>query len=147
MLRNQIKLALRNFIKFKSYAIINLIGMGLALSIGILILVYILDEISFDKFHTKGDRVYKVVTTNPDGGGMETNAWPVARKLQDEFPEVEAAVYCRRAPASMMVNYEGNRYQHNIHYADNNFFNLFSFQFIEGDPGSALQSPYSIVIT
>ena len=68
--------------------------MSLGLAAGVLLLLFVLDELSFDKFHENRNRIYKVVTASPSGG-METNAWPVARKLESELPEVEAAVYTR----------------------------------------------------
>jgi putative ABC transport system permease protein len=120
--------------------------MSLGLAAGVMLMLFVVDELSFDNFHKKRDRIYKVVTASPDGG-METNAWPVARKLESEFPEVEAAVYTKRGPSSMMVNYEGNRYSHDFFYADENFFKLFTFKFTEGDPERALAIPFSIVIT
>ena len=146
MIRNHFKLAIRNFWRFKFHSFINLFGMSLGLAAGVLLLLFVLDELSFDKFHENRIRIYKVVTAS-SSGGMETNAWPVARKLESELPEVEAAVYTRRGPSSMMINYEGNRYSHELFYADNNFFKLFTFEFTEGDPGRALANPFSIVIT
>lgn len=89
-----IKLAFRNLIKFKTHSAINLIGLSLGLAFGSLILLYVIDEISFDTFHTKGDRIYKVVTSSPDGG-METNAHPIGYQLRTKYPEVESVLYTR----------------------------------------------------
>ena len=147
MFKNYLKLGVRNFLRFKFYSIINLIGMSLGLFIGILVLIYVLDELSFDKFHLNNNRIYKVVTSAVDGGGIETNAWPIARKLETEFPEIEIATYSKKMPSSMLLNYEGKRYEHNLHYADNNFMEIFSFNFIEGDKSTALDAPYSIVVS
>ena len=146
MIKNHLKLAARNFWKFKTYSLINLVGMSLGLAVGTLILLFVLDELSFDSFHLKGDRIYKVVTSASDGG-METNAWPVAHKLKTEFGEVESVVYTRKVPSRMMINHEGKRYAHNNYYASEDFFNIFSFRFLEGEGSSALRDPYSLVIT
>ena len=100
MLKNYIKIAFRNLLRFKAYSLINLFGLALGLTISILILLFVTDELTFDRFHTKANRLYKIVTANANGGGMETNAWPVAYKLVNEFPEVEAAVYTRAASSS-----------------------------------------------
>ncbi|MEM6524665.1 MAG: ABC transporter permease [Bacteroidota bacterium] len=147
MIKNYIKIAFRNLLRFKVYSLINLFGLALGLTISVLILLFVTDELAFDKFHTKGNRIYKIVTTNDQDGGMETNAWPVAYKLQNEFPEVELATYTRRAPSNMMVNHHGKRYRHSMFYADGNFLKMFSFDLLEGDPSTALEEPNSIVIT
>ena len=95
MLRNFFKVASRNLIKYKGHTAINLVGLSLGLTVGVLILLFVVDELTYDKFHTNGDRIYKIVTANAKGGGMETNAWPVAYKIKTDFPEVEAVVYTR----------------------------------------------------
>jgi putative ABC transport system permease protein len=147
MLKNYFKIAFRNLMRFKVYTLINLFGLSIGLSVAVLILLFVTDELGFDKFHQKGDRIYKIVTSNGGDGGMETNAWPVADKLVNEYPEVEAVVYTRKAPASLKVNYEGKRYAHNTYYAGSDFFNIFTFPLLEGNPQTALKDPYTLVIT
>jgi putative ABC transport system permease protein len=147
MTLSNIKIAFRTLLKSKTHSAINLIGLAMGLTIGGLIILYVSDEYSFDKFNEKGDRIFKVVTNNPDGGLMETNAWPVAYKLKTEYPEVEEMVYTRKAPQNFKVNYKDKKYEHTIHYAGDEFFKIFSFDFISGDPETALTAPYSIVIT
>lgn len=141
-----IKLAFRNLLKFKVHSTINLIGLSLGLAVGGLILLYVLDELSFDNFHTKGDRIYKVVTASPDGG-METNAHPIGYQLRKNYPEVEAVLYTRAASSSFKLNHKGKRYEHKVFYAGEEFFDIFSFPLKSGDPKTALKAPYSIVIT
>lgn len=147
MLKNYINIAFRNLKRFKVYTLINLFGLAMGLTVGILIILFVTDELAFDKFHTKGDRIYKVVTDNTEGGIMETNAWPIATILKNEYPEVEKVVYTRNAPSSMMVNFENKRYEHNLFYAGEDFFNIFTFDFMEGNPATALSAPFNIVIT
>ncbi len=147
MIRNYIKIALRNLWRFKIYSIINVAGLALGLTVSVLILLFVLDELSFDNFHDKKDRIYKIVTVNTEGGGMETNSWPVARILAEEYPEVESTTYTRRTGPSMMIFHENKRHEHEMFYADNEFFRIFSFDFIEGDPVEALAKPFTIVLT
>ena len=130
-IRKQILLAIRIFVQLKSYALINLLGLSFGLTVGILTLLYVTDELSFDQFHINKDNLYKVTTANADGSRMETNAWPVARKLEDENPEIIASTYSLVAPSNMLLKHENNRYAHNIHFADQNFLTMFSFGFIE----------------
>jgi putative ABC transport system permease protein len=152
MILHYFRIALRSLIKFKGYAAINLIGLALGLSAGILIMLYVLDELSFDKFHTKADRIYRVQTQfisnkSDDGlGSMETNAWPVGNVLRKDFPEVEAVLYTRNASV-LLLNFEGKKITQKLHYASPEFFEIFSFQLKKGNPQKALTEPYSIVIT
>ncbi len=141
-----IKIAFRNLLKFKVHSAINLVGLSLGLSIGGLILLYVLDELSFDNFHEKGDRIYKVVTGSPEGG-METNAHPIGFKLRTTYPEVESVLYTRLASPAFKVNHKSERYEHRVFYASEEFFHIFSFPLKSGDPSTALKDPYSIVIT
>lgn len=145
MLKNYIKIASRNLARFKVYSLINITGLVLGLTAGVLISVYVLDEIGYDDFHKNGDRIYKVVTKNLKGGHMETNAWPVAHLLEEKYPEVQSSLYTRES--SMMVFFEGKRYDHEIHYVGSEFFDFFTFPLLEGDPKTALVNPSSIVIT
>ncbi len=147
MLKNYITIAFRNLWRFKEYSLINIIGLALGLTIAILIMLFITDELSYDQFHEKKDRIFKVVTRNPDGMGMETNSWPVAKRLADNYPEVEQAVYTRRVPPSMMVAFDGKRYEHAFFFAGEEFFQMFTFDFIEGSPDKTLTAPYTIVLT
>ena len=146
MLRNYFKIAFRNLLRFKGYSLINIFGLAIGLSVGILILLFAMDEMKFDTFHVNGDRIYKIVTPAADGS-METNAWPVAYLLNNDYPEVEKVTYTRKAGPSMMVLSEGKRSEHNLFYADNEFLNIFTFPFIEGNPENALTAPYTIVLT
>ena len=134
MLKNYIKIAFRNLKRFKGYTMINLIGLALGLSVATLILLFVTDELAFDRFHEKKDRIYRLLTINPTGGNMETNAWPVATILKNEYPEVEQVVYTRKAPPSLIVSYEGKDYEHNTYYAGEGFFQIFSFDFLQCGP-------------
>lgn len=142
-----IKIAFRNLLKFKSHTAINLVGLSIGLAIGGLVLKYALDQLSFDQFHERKDRLFKVVTASGNDGGMETNAWPVGHRLITDFPEVEEVLYTRNALTGLKVNHDGSRYDHILYFASESFFKMFSFPLLAGDPETALTAPYSIVIT
>jgi putative ABC transport system permease protein len=152
MFYNYLKITLRTLWKHKGYAAINLLGLSLGLTAGIFILMYSLDELSYDKFHERADRIYKVTSGffNPQSGAaegaMETNAWPVGKVLEKDFPEVEKVLYTRGA-SFLQVNYNDKRFSQKIHFAGPEFFELFSFELLKGNPQAALREPYSIVIT
>lgn len=150
MLRNYFKVALRSLLKHKGYSLINIIGLSLGLMAGTLILMYVADELSFDEFHVQKDRLYRVNTSfsaNGQGdGGIETNGWPVGKILEKEFPEVESVLYTRSA-GYLLVSHEGKLIRQKNHYATPEFFKMFSFPLIKGNPVTALDEPYSVVIS
>src|SRR5687767_4005815 len=151
MVSNYYKIALRSLVRFKGYASINLVGLALGLTAGIMIMIYVMDELSFDDFHTKIDRIYRVESEfisnkSTDGGGaMETNGWGVGHVLRTNFPEVEAVLYTRRT--FLTVNHEGRTVSERMHFASPEFFQIFSFPLKKGNPETALRDPYSVVIS
>lgn len=149
MISHYIKIAIRTLLKFKGFATINISGLALGIASGILILLYVLDEFSFDTFHSKADRIYRVNTTfgaDENGGGTnETNGWPIGNILRTEFPEVEAVVYTRNA--SLLIDHEGKKIKERIHFASPEFFELFSFPIVKGNTSLALTKPFTIVIS
>ena len=141
-----IKLAFRNLLKFKTHSAINLVGLSLGLAVGGLILLYVTDELAFDNFHEKQDRIYKVVTGSE--GGMETNAWPIGYKLRTEFPEVESVLYVKNFPSTAKLNHKDKRFDQTIFYASQEFFDLFSFDLTpKGNREDVLTAPFTAVIT
>jgi putative ABC transport system permease protein len=151
MLSNYFKIALRNLFKHKAYATINLVGLSLGLMAGIFIMLFVVDELSYDNFHVKGDRIYRVNTSFYDpgaakGSANETNGWPVGKILEKEFPEVEAVLYTRSA-SYLTINFNDKRIRQSMHYATPEFFQLFSFPLIAGNSNTALTDPYSVVIS
>jgi putative ABC transport system permease protein len=150
MIYNYFKIAVRSLLKFKAYASINLFGLAIGLMTGILILVYVLDELSYDQFHEKKDRVYRVETTffntsTGDKGPNESNGWAIGTKMR-AMPEVESVVYSRSA-SFLLINHEGKRIREQMHFASPEFFDIFSFKLLQGNPAKALTEPFSIVIT
>lgn len=150
MFANYLKIVLRNIRKQKFYAFINLSGLTLGLFTSLLILLYILDEFSYDRFHEDAGLIYRV---NLYGrmSGQEFNSCyssaPVAGGFQEEIPEVEDG--CRIAPWDniAIIQNENTYTEKTVLLADSNFFDFFSFNLIQGDPQSVLSKPYSLVLT
>lgn len=145
MTRN-FRIALRSLMKFKGHSAINLVGLSIGLAIAGLVLKYALDQFTYDDFHVNKDRLFKVVTASQDGG-LETNAWPLGHNLKTNYPEVEGVVYARRAPVGFKVYHQMQRFDHNVHFASEDFFGMFSFDLKQGQAASALTAPYTVVIT
>jgi putative ABC transport system permease protein len=146
MVQHYLKIALRTLIKFKGFTIINITGLALGLACGILIMLYVVDELSFDNFHLKADRVYRVTTQFGEGGKNETNGWPLGNILRTEYPEVEAVLYTRNA-SYLMIDHQEKKIRQRIHYASPEFFTLFSFPLLKGNEAKALTEPFTLVIS
>lgn len=151
MLRNYIKIAIRSLLKFKGYTAINLLGLALGLTAGILILLYVLDEVSFDKFHANLDRIHRVetlfaTTESVDKKSYDANGWPIGVILRKDYPEVESVLYAKDA-SGLLIVHDHQQIQQTLYFASPEFFHIFSFPLIKGDPTRALEAPYSIVVS
>ena len=151
MFRNYLMSAFRNLRKNKSTSAINIFGLTIGLTCCLLIALYIQHELSYDHFETKGDRIARVIMEyNFDGssepGKGNFTSVRVAAVFPRTFPDVESAV--KMVEYSRVVHY-GDKLIDEPHfmYADSNFFNIFSFNLKEGDQGTALTKPYSVVLT
>ena len=138
MLKNAITVTLRLMNRQRSYAVINLGGLALGLAACLFMGLYIHEELSFDRFHTQYDRIYRL------GGG--TVGWPYGRILASEYPEVEAVTYLRTYP-SFSIEHEGRHLYERMYFADDAFFRVFDFPLLEGSPETALNEPYSVVLS
>ena len=150
MLKNIIKIAYRNLIKQKSYSIINIFGLSLGITCSILIFAYIGYELSYDTYHKNGDNIYRIVSKQVISGKSTESARspaPVGPTLVEDFPEVINAV--RFSPTvKRAFNYEDRHFfQEHVFYADRSVFDVFSFELIKGDPKTALELPFTMVIT
>lgn len=150
MLANQVRIAARRLRSHKLFAVINVVGLAAGICSCLLIALYVVDELAYDRFHEDGDRVFRVVSTiqPPEGEAdvLPTVPWPVGHVLEREHPEVERLVYLRQWP-SLSIRHEGHVFTDNILYAEDGFFDLFSFTMISGNKADALVEPYSAVLT
>lgn len=154
MLRNYFKVAFRNLLKNKVYTIINLLGLGIAITASLFLFKYVGYERSFDRFHANSDNIYRVTThwnkgTVKDDNRALTVPWtgPGAKEL---FPEIKA--YGRLAPTSTFIGKKLITYgdvkisENRIFFSDPGFLKMFSFQFIRGSAATALNEPNSLVL-
>src|SRR5690348_10868520 len=143
MLKNYIKVAFRALWKNWLFSFINIAGLAIGISICVLITLYVLDELSFDTFHVKADRIMRLTPTlhMPKGDRPRAITAPVmGPALQANFPEIEKIV--RLTGSSRNVSYREKKiYDTQVLYADSTFFDIFSFPMIAGDPKTALVNP------
>ena len=149
MFKNYLKIAFRNLWRHRVFSFINIMGLTVGMTACFLIFLYIRFELSYDSFHAKADRTYRIVsdiktpTEVINAGGP---SWAVPHHLPKEFPEVEATV--RVSGASLLVRKGDVKFQEeNTLWADSTFFQVFDFKLIKGNPKTALKDQFSIVFT
>ena len=151
MLKNYFKLAFRNILKYKFFSAINILGMSIGIAACLLILLYVTDELSYDRFHANADRIYQV-GLHAKIGDQDINTGntcpPMAETLVKEVPGVEEATRIASFWGAPTLKYEEKVFtEDKIFHADSNFFNFFSYKLIEGDPNTALEEPNTLVLT
>jgi len=153
MLKNIIKVVFRNIKRNKWHSILNIGGLSIGLACSALILFYARFELSFDNYHSKADRIYRLYNEQPGNSFMGTNNFavnsaPLGKAMESDFPEVESTVN--------FLFWEGNRYfsvgnkgffEKDILVAEPSLFKIFDFPLLEGNPENALTEPNSVVLS
>lgn len=150
MFRNYIKTAYRSLKKNKGFTAINVLGLALGLAVCLLIVFYVIDELSYDRYNVNIDRIYRVNNDIKFGGSEDSYAVapaPLAAVLKTEFPDVERVVRFRQNGGLNLKKGEQNIQEHHVIYADPEIFSVFTFPMINGNPGSALKEPHAVVIS
>lgn len=148
MFKNYLKIALRNIRKHKGYSFINIAGLAIGVAACLLLVLWVQDELSFDRYHEKADQVYRVVSQYEAEAKTRRFAWtsaPVGPALVNEFPEIEKAV--RFGRNGFVVSYQNKRFVEQVYFTDPEVFDVFTFPLIKGNPKNALMEPYSVVIS
>jgi putative ABC transport system permease protein len=151
MFKNYVTLALRILNRHRGYSFINIFGLAFGLAAGAFAILYAASEFSYDNFHTKRDRTYRVLTSftttdQPEPSLNNTNGWPIGYVLADEFPEVEKSLYMRSG-SGFSLNYNGGYVDEQIRLAGPDFFEIFDFPLVAGDPRTVLSKPFSMVLS
>jgi putative ABC transport system permease protein len=147
MFKNYFKVGIRNILKYKVFSFINVFGLAVAMSLCMLIILMLADQRRYDAFHEKKARIYRILSTY-DGArqGYATSPYPLAAALKAEYTVAEDAV-------TLMPGVGGDAsYQQHIatmrgYFADPSFFNVFSFDLVQGDKKTALTAPFSVIIS
>ncbi|WP_020606324.1 ABC transporter permease [Spirosoma spitsbergense] len=150
MLANFIKIAWRNLRKDKFYSAINILGLTIGVTCGLLLLLYVTDELSYDRYQANASQIYRIVShiNEPD----KVNRWsstqpPLAKTLKQDYPFVKN--YVRFFPYGRVMFRQGEKrfYEEDVYSADSTVFDVFSYKFVEGDSRTALDQPGSVVLT
>jgi len=150
MFKNYFRSLYRNIINNKFYTAINIIGLAIGIATALLILLYIQDELSYDKHYEKHKRIYRIesdITINNKHQQYAIAPFPLGPALKNEFPEIEESVRIDQIGNILFRYEEKEYYEDSFFLADSTVFNVFSHKFLLGSPKKSLTEPYSIVLT
>ncbi|CCH54377.1 protein of unknown function DUF214 [Fibrisoma limi BUZ 3] len=149
MIGSYLKTARRNLMHNKLFSFINIVGLAISMSVGLLLIAFLLDLHSYDRFHEHGDRIYRitsVVTVNRDRGKFATTSVKTGKLIREKVPGIEDVAILRNdfsgdaTVGDDLIPIKG-------FWAEPSLFRIFTFPMLEGNPNSALNDPYSIVLT
>ncbi len=151
MIKNYLTIAWRNLVKNKVFSSINIVGLAIGLASFILIALYVVDELSYDQYNNKADRIYRINSYIKFGGTelkMAVSSDAMGTALKKDYPEVEDYVRFYNSSGSKLVK-KGNQFinEDNVVHADSTLFNVFTLPVLSGDTRTALNDPNTVVIT
>jgi putative ABC transport system permease protein len=150
MFKNYVKIALRNLQRHKMYSSLNIIGLAVGITCSLLISLWVLDELSYDKFHTHADRLYRVEFDQNYSGQLyhvNVSPHPMAPALVEEIPEVEDATRVNPMGELLIKHAEMTFFEDSVMAVDPSFLEMFSYPLHQGDVRTALANPNSIILT
>lgn len=150
MFRNYFKIAFRNLQRNKIYSFINIAGLSIGLACAMLILLYVKDEVSYDRFHKNVNNIYRIVTQSIDKNGNKGRKDPNSGYLQgprfaQNIPGIKSFVRVQSGNENIKTGTEVK--DQDLLYVDSSFFSVFSFPLLSGNPQTCLKDPYSIVLS
>lgn len=153
MLYNYFKIAFRQLTKHKLFSVLNIFGLATSLSVCMLLIMIVADQYGYDSFHANKDQIYRVITGKSEGKIPSTQAtWAttspqLAVDLKEAYPFVKNTVRIANVGGEFLIDGAIKEFQGNGFAADEDFFKVFSFEWLEGNQQAALEEPYSIVLT
>lgn len=150
MIGSYVRTSRRSLVRNKLFAFINIIGLAVSMSVGLLVIAFLADVHAYDDFQEKKDRIYRVITHQQGGTGvgmdLASTSVKVGRKLRETIPGVEDFTIIRSG-FSGDAHIGESTFPLEAKWADQSFFKVFTFPLVAGDPASALKEPYSLVLT
>jgi len=142
--------AIRNMRKHSGYLLLNITGLTIGITSFLLITLYVVHELSFDRFHKNYENIYRIKVKGMMAGStldQAVTAAPMARALRNDYPEITQTTRVFRSGAWLVKNGDIRFNEDGILFADSTFFDVLDFKLLKGDPSTALQNPQSIVLT
>jgi putative ABC transport system permease protein len=151
MIKNLLLVALRNFKRDKWYSLLNILGLTIGITFGLFLIFYIKDELSYDRYHEKADRIFRINSIIKEAD-RDTMRWaiapfPLGPAVAKDYPEVEESVRFVNSGRTMFKNGGLRLYEDKVFFADSNVFRVFTYPFIEGNPLIALKEPNTVVLS
>ncbi len=147
MLHNFLILTCRRLWRMRAFTFVNLIGLSVAIASCILLSGHVMDELSYDRYHTRAERIFRLNLGNLTHGGRSAiTSGAMARDFAQDFPEIVSYVRFKQFP-SLIEQGESQFYEDRLFYADSTVFDVFDFTLSQGDQQTALDEPFSIVLT
>jgi putative ABC transport system permease protein len=150
MLKNLLLVALRNFKRDLGYSLLNVLGLTIGMTFSLFLIFYIRDELSYDRYNERADRIYRVnsyIQEKDKNTDWAITQFPLGPTMKKDFPEVGEAVRFSGRERTLFKQGNNSYYETKIYYVDSNIFKIFSARFLEGDINTALNEPKSIVIS
>lgn len=152
MIYNYLKISFRNLMKYKFISFINLFGLTIGFTCCLLILTYILNELSYDRYNKKADNVYRITRTFYNGNGdvaltLSTISPPFGYYLPTDFPEIQKMTRLLNNGTAPLRYKDKLINEQNVYFADENIFDVFTIKVLEGNPATALKDPFSVMLT
>ena len=150
MLKNLIKTAFRHILKHFGYSILNILGLTLGITSALFLIIYVADELSYDRYHENADRIYRVSSNIKEPDDQFT--WNVAQmpfgpQVVQDYPEVQSFVRFINMPRAL-YKYEDKEFnEERFYYADSTLFDIFTYKVLKGEVKSALLEPKKIILT
>ncbi len=148
MFKNYLKIAFRNLARHKTFSFINIFGLAVGMACTILILLWVLDELSYDKFLKNADNTY-LVLRGDKGGMMGVTSKRLAPAIKQELPEIKISTSFMQLPEAFkfLIRNGEKGFEESVIMADSNFFKVLSYKFVKGNSATALSTPKSIILT
>ena len=150
MIRNYLRVAFRNLWRHRGFSLLNIIGLTVGMAAFFLIFLYVCFELSYDSFHSKADRIYRIVSDVQSPTGLQhfsSPPLPTTMGMKEQLPEVELATRASLGDNWMVIRDNEVFETDDVMVSDANLFQVFDFPLVKGDPGKALAGPQSVVLS
>jgi putative ABC transport system permease protein len=150
MFTSTFKIAVRNLVRDISYSLINILGLTIGITGSLFLILYVYDDLSFDRYHEKADRIYRIsskITEPDDAFDWAVTQVPLAPQIKQDYPEVEESTRLIQSGRHLYKYEEAEFFEEEVSYTDSTVFDIFTWPLVEGDPKTALTKPNSIVLT
>lgn len=150
MIQNYFKIAWRNLNKHRFFSLVNICGLAVGVAAFWIIALYVTDELSYDRYNEKADRIFRVAQHGKWATGsfdLAITSAPYAQALKADYPEVEDAIRIDMEGGGKIIYKDKQIMAQGISFTDNAIFNIFTYHFLQGNANTALSKPHSIVLT